>query len=143
MIIVDTNIISELMRREPAAAVVDWFNSANPDMLWTSTVVTMEVRFGLETMPAGKRRSMLTGAFEDMLELMFAERILDFDEAASRITASLMARRKQSGITIDLRDSMIAGTALSRRAVLATRNVKHFADVAIQIVNPFEKIQNN
>jgi toxin FitB len=143
MIIVDTNIISELMRLEPAAAVVDWFNSANPDMLWTSSVVTMEVRFGLEAMPAGKRRSALTNAFEEMLELMFAERILDFDETASRTTASLMARRKQAGITIDLRDSMIAGTVLSRRAVLATRNVRHFTDVAIQIVNPFEKIQNN
>jgi toxin FitB len=142
MIIVDTNIISELMRREPTTAVVDWLNTANPDMLWTSTIVTMEVRYGLECMPAGKRRSVLTSAFEDMVELLFAERILDFDEAASRITASLMARRKLSGITIDLRDSMIAGMALSRRAVLATRNVRHFADVAIQIVNPFETLQD-
>jgi toxin FitB len=143
MIIVDANIISELMRREPATAVVDWLNTANPDMLWTSTIVTMEVRYGLECMPAGKRRSVLTSAFEDMVELLFAERILDFDEAASRITASLMARSKQAGVTIDLRDSMIAGTALSRRALLATRNVKHFADVAIQIVNPFETLQDS
>jgi toxin FitB len=143
MIIVDTNIISELMRLEPAASVVDWFNTAKPEMLWTSTIVTMEVRFGLESMPVGKRRSVLTSAFEDMVELLFAERILDFDETASRITASMMARRKQSGITIDLRDSMIAGMALSRRAVLATRNVKHFADVAIQIVNPFETLQDS
>jgi toxin FitB len=143
MIIVDTNIISELMRRDPAVAVVDWFNMANPGMLWTSSIVTMEVRFGLESMPVGKRRSALTSAFEDMVELLFAERILDFDEAASRITASLMARRKQAGITIDLRDSMIAGMALSRRAVLTTRNVRHFADVAIQIVNPFETLQDS
>jgi toxin FitB len=143
MIIVDTNIISELMRLEPAAAVVDWFNTANPDALWTTSVVTMEMRFGLESMPAGKRRSALTGAFEEMLEMMFADRILDFDEAASQVTASLMAQRKLSGITIDLRDSMIAGAALSRRAALATRNVKHFADIAIQIVNPFEKPQDS
>lgn len=138
MIIVDTNVISEFMRAKPDAAAAAWLDSCERTALWTTTICTMEIRFGIESMPLGRRRTASERAFDVLLDLTFARRILGFDEAASRSAAALQARRQAKGIIVDVEDGMIAGIALSRGAMLATRNIRHFADAGIRLVNPFE-----
>jgi toxin FitB len=138
MIIVDTNIISEAMKSKPEAAVRDWLSSAAVIGLWTTSITIMEVRFGLEKLPDGKRRKDLETAFETFLAAAFDDRVLEFNEAAARSAASLQARRHRAGLNVEIKDIMIAGIALSRSAILATRNTRHFADAGIRLVNPFD-----
>jgi hypothetical protein len=137
MIIVDTNIISALMSDSLSPNVADWIDDCDRSSLWTTAICTMEVRFGIESLHPGRRRSAMEQAFEGLLNLSFSGRVHDFDEPASQAAARLQAERKRRGIVIDVRDQMIAGIALSRGATLATRNEKHFADAGIRLVNPF------
>lgn len=138
MIVVDTNVLSTLMSDGLPPSVADWIDDCDRNSLWTTAICTMEVRFGIESLQPGRRRSALEQAFESLLNLSFSGRVLDFDEPASQAAARLQAERKRRGIVVDVMDQMIAGIALSRGATLATRNVRHFADAGIRLVNPFE-----
>jgi predicted nucleic acid-binding protein len=136
MIILDTNVLSALMRQAPDEQVVAWLDKQPRTSVWTTSITVLEVRFGLQIMPAGKRRSLLIQAFEALLDKI-GQRVAAFDAAAAQHAADLMASRHKKGRPGDLRDTMIAGIALAHRAILATRNTVHFDDLAVPVVNPW------
>jgi predicted nucleic acid-binding protein len=138
VILLDTNAISEIMRPAPDVDVVRWINSQPSSSIWTTSISIYEIRAGLESMPAGRRRSALTGFFDRWIAEVLQGRIANFDEAAAECAAELAARRKAKGFPIESRDTMIAGIVLANRATLATRNVKDFADIAGSVVNPWD-----
>jgi predicted nucleic acid-binding protein len=137
MIILDTNVLSALMRRIPDKDVIAWLDMQPRASIWTTSVTILEVRFGLQTMPAGKRRAALMGAFETVLADMIGQRIAPFDTAAAQQAGDLMAVRYQRGRPGELRDTMIAGIVLACHATLATRNTSHFEDLSVPVVNPW------
>lgn len=136
MIILDTNVLSGLMRQVPDQKVVIWLDGQARTSVWTTSVTVFEIRFGLQILAAGKRRALLTEAFEELLARM-GQRVLTFDVAAAGRASDLMAARKRKGRPGDLRDTMIAGIALAQHATLATRNTVHFQDTSIPLVNPW------
>lgn len=137
MIVLDTNVLSALMRTEPDAAVVAWLDILPAESVWITSVTLFEARFGLTLLPPGKRRQSLESRFGQLLAEDLENRILHFDQAAADEAAALAGRRQREGRTVDLRDTFIAGIVTSRRATLATRNVKHFADLTVPVVNPW------
>ena len=138
MIVVDTNVLSALMRRVPDASVINWLDGQPRTSVWTTSITILEVQFGLQVMPAGKRRSGLMELFERVLTEKIERRVASFDTLAARHTAELMAVRRKNGRPGELRDTMIAGIVLASRATLATRNTRHFDDLSVPMVNPWE-----
>ena len=136
MIVLDTNILSALMRQSPDAKVVAWLDKQPRTSVWTSSVTILEIRFGLQIMTDGKRRSLLLQTFETVLEKM-GHRIATFDDGAAMQAADLMALRQRKGRPVELRDTMIAGIVIARHATLATRNMIHFEDLPVPVVNPW------
>jgi predicted nucleic acid-binding protein len=137
MIVLDTNVLSALMRQQPERPVIEWLDRQPWTSVWTTSITILEVRFGLETLPPGKRRTYLIDAFERVILESLEQRIAAFDYAAADQAADIMAGRRKRGRPGDLRDTMIAGIVLSRGATLATRNVPHFSDLPLEIVNPW------
>ena len=137
MIVLDTNVLSALMRAEPDAAVIDWLDRQPADSVWLSSTTVFETRLGLALLPKGRRRVGLQHAFERVLAEDLANRVLDFGSMAAATAAHLAADRQRAGRSVDLRDAMIAGIALARRATIATRNTKHFEGLDVPIVNPW------
>jgi predicted nucleic acid-binding protein len=138
MIILDTNVVSEIMLPKPDERVTRWLDQQPGTSVWTTSVTVFEIRFGLETMPVGKRRTALMTSFERWLGEVAQQRIAGYDETAARRAAELAADRQRRGGPGELRDTMIAGIVLTSHAKLATRNVKHFDDIASSVVNPWE-----
>jgi predicted nucleic acid-binding protein len=138
MIVVDTNVLSALMRRIPDPKVVAWLDGQPRTSVWTTSITILEVRFGLQVMQAGKKRSALLEIFERVLTEKIERRVVPFDTLAAQHAANLMAVRQKNGRPAELRDTMIAGIVLATRATLATRNTKHFDDLSISVVNPWE-----
>lgn len=136
MIILDTNVLSELMRPSPELRVIAWLDRQPPTSIWTTSVTVFEIRFGLHLMPVGKRRTIYTRGFERLLEGI-DQRIAPFDTEAAQQAGALMASRKIQGRPRELRDTMIAGIALSRRATMATRNVRDFDDILATLIDPW------
>jgi predicted nucleic acid-binding protein len=136
MIILDTDVLSAVMGSEQV--VTAWLNRQPSLSIWTTTITILEIRYGLTIMPVGRRRTMRERAFEDVIEKDLENRILVFDRAAADQAASLMAIRHRAGRPRDTRDSMIAGIALANRAVIATRNARHFDDLDLPVVNPWD-----
>jgi toxin FitB len=137
VIILDTTVISGLMQARPDARVVAWLDARPADSLWITSITVFESRYGLALLPAGKRRTTLEKAFHELLNVDLEGRVLDFDAAAADAAAELAARRQRQGRKVDMRDTQIAGIALSRRAAIATRNVGHFSDDALELLNPW------
>ena len=137
MIILDTNGLSALMRAAPEAPVVAWLDRQPAESVWITSITLFEARLGLALLPAGRRRQTLEAAFARLLKEDLENRVLDFDSAAAIEAALLAAARQKAGRPVDMRDTQIAGIALSRRATLATRNVRHFGDLKIPIVDPW------
>jgi toxin FitB len=136
MIILDTNVLSALMRQTPDTHVIAWLDRQPRASIWTTSVTILEVRFGLQIMATGKRRALLVQAFETVLDKM-GHRIASLDAAAATQAADLMADRQRKGRPGDLRDTMIAGIVLAQHATLATRNTSHFEDLSVAVVNPW------
>jgi toxin FitB len=136
MTILDTNVLSALMRQTPDTKVVAWLDQQPRTSIWTTSVTVFEVRFGLEIMPAGKRRSLLIEAFEAVLDKI-GHRVAPFDIAAAQQAGDLMASRHKKGHPGELRDTMIAGIVLARHAALATGNTAHFDDLSVPLINPW------
>jgi toxin FitB len=136
MIILDTNVLSALMRQVPDQSVVAWLDRQPRTSVWTTSVTVFEIRFGLQILAAGRRRTVLTEAFEELLARM-GRRVVNFDIAAAGQASDLMSARHRNGRPGDLRDTMIAGIALAQHAMLATRNTAHFDDASIPLVNPW------
>jgi hypothetical protein len=137
MIVLDTNVLSALMRTTPEARVVDWLDRQPADSVWLTSVTVFEARFGLALLPKGRKRVALERAFDRVLTDDLANRVLDFDHVAAVAAARLAADRRRAGRTVDLRDTLIAGIAQARRATLATRNTKHFEGLDVPVVDPW------
>jgi toxin FitB len=138
MVILDTNILSALMRDRPEPPVVAWLDGLAPESIWTTAVTTFEIRFGLERLPRGRRRTRLEGDFERLIEEDLERRVLPFDHAAAVEAAGIAMAARASGRTVEIQDVQIAGIARSRRATLATRNRRHFGDAGIPLVDPWQ-----
>jgi predicted nucleic acid-binding protein len=136
MTILDTNVVSALMNDPADERAVAWLDRQPESSMWMNSVTIFEIDFGLQVMPAGRRRTALAHRFEQILDEM-DRRIAVFDEDAARATANLMASRQKKGRPGDLRDTMIAGIVIARHASLATRNVAHFSDIAATVINPW------
>jgi hypothetical protein len=138
MIVLDTNVISALMRKQPEQPVVKWLDAQPAASVWITAITVMEIRFGLQTMPKGRRQDALIRAFGLMLKSMIEGRIASFDAEAGSQAAELMAQRKRRGRPAEVRDTMIAGIVLANRATLATRNTQHFEDLPVTVINPWK-----
>lgn len=136
MIILDSNVVSEVMRPQPEARVITWLDRQPRTSLWITTITIFEVRFGLLSMPAGRRRDLYIQGFENFLTRN-DERVLSFDAEAAEQASALMASRKTKGLPRESRDTMIAGIVLSHHATLATRNVRDFEDMGAKVINPW------
>lgn len=137
VIILDTNVLSALMRTAPDAPVVAWLDRQPAESIWITSITVFEARLGLVLLPQGRRRRALEAAFARLLEDDLENRVLDFDSAAATSAASLAAERQKAGRPADMRDTQIAGIALARHATLATRNVRHFLDSKVPVVDPW------
>lgn len=136
MIVLDTNVLSEFMLRSPNPRIIAWLDGQPRTSIWTTSVTTFEVRFGLQTMAVGRRRAALGQRFEEFL-VRINQQIVPFDAEAAQHAGDLMASRKLQGRPRELRDTMIAGIVLAHHASLATRNVAHFDDISAPIVDPW------
>ena len=138
MIIIDTNVVSELMRASPDPAVLAWFADHGADTLFLTAVSEAELRTGAAILPAGQRRDRLVGAIDAMIDQDFAGRILPFDSPAARCYAEIAAARRTAGKPIMDADCQIAAIARACGSVIATRNVKDFEGCGIDIINPWK-----
>jgi len=136
MIILDTNVLSALMRNVPDPSVASWMDRQPKSSIWTNSITILEIHTGLQIMPPGKKRVSLSEDFERLLDRI-DHRIAAFDEHAARLAAELTGLRQKKGRVGELRDTMIAGIVLAHRASLATRNVTHFADISATVVDPW------
>jgi toxin FitB len=136
VIILDTNVLSALMRERPDQNVITWLDRQPRTSVWTTSVTLFEIGFGLQILGTGRQRTVLFRAFEELLARI-GQRVLTFDVAAAGQASDLMAARHRKGRPVDLRDTMIAGIALAQHATLATRNTAHFEDASIVLVNPW------
>ena len=137
MMILDTNVLSALMQREPDSAVVEWLDRQSADTVWITSVTLFEARYGLKLLADGQRKALLEQRFDELVQLDLANRIAVFDVRAAEQAAHLAADRKARGRPVDMRDTFIAGIAIARGATLATRNAKHFEDLPTPVVNPW------
>lgn len=137
MILLDTNVVSALMRRDRDPVVVAWLDTQPAESIWTTSVTVFEVRMALELLAAGRRRRTLDQAFDQVLKEDLEDRILPFDRAAASVAGSIAARQRGAGRTVEIRDVEIAGIAMARKATLATRNTRHFEGIGLNLVNPW------
>lgn len=137
MILLDTNVISELMRGAPSPAVEYWIGRQPTASLFLSAITEAELRYGLALLPDGHRRKKLVAQAEAMLAEDFAGRIVPFDSPAAAAYARIAARRRHAGRPITQADAQIAATAVSRGAALATRNVADFVECGIDLIDPW------
>ena len=138
MIILDTEVLSAVMRTQSDPAVRGWLNKRPRNEIWTSGVSIMEVVSGIERLPAGRRRSQLLVALRQVIVQVLDGRIAALDLDAAFAAGELDARRRRAGLNIGVRDTQIAGIALARGASVATRNGRHFADAGVPIINPWD-----
>jgi len=139
VILLDTNVVSSLMQQAPDARVVAWLDRQPSESVWTSAVTVFEVRFGLEMLAKGRRRQRLEEAFARALHEDLEGRILPFDDAAAQAAGALAAARRQAGRPVEVRDVQIAGITASRRATLATGNLRHFEGLGLSVVDPWSE----
>ena len=138
MILLDTNVISELMRPVIAPAVAAYLQAQDPDTIFTASLCAAEIRYGIARLPLGRRREGLAAAFRTFLAEGFAGRVIVFDSACAEGYASIRVRREAAGLRISIPDAMIAGTALAHGATVVTRNARDFSDCGIEVVDPWE-----
>jgi hypothetical protein len=137
VILLDTNVVSALMRRDPDVTVVGWLDGQPAESIWTTTITVFEVITGLRMMTDGRRRGDLERAFDALLAEELDGRVQSFDASAALAAGEIAAQRQAAGRTLEIRDVQIAGIATARRAQLATRNTRHFSDLGITLINPW------
>ena len=138
MIIVDTNVVSELMRLSPDTRVRDWVNARAPGELYTTAVTVAEIRYGLERLPDGRRKESLLATATEVFAA-FSEFIQPFDADAAAWYATIVAGRDRLGLPIDGFDAQIAAICRTRGAALATRNAKDFRETGIDVIDPWHE----
>ncbi len=137
MILLDTNVLSALMMRKPDPAVVGWLDTQPAESIWTTSITVFEIQTGLELLPKGRRREQLERAFDELLSDELDGRIQSFDRSAALAAGTIAAARQRAGFSMEVRDAQIAGIAIARRGALATRNVRHFTDLGIELRDPW------
>lgn len=137
MIILDTNVVSEVMRLVPDPRVVAWIDQHEEGSIWITSITVFEIRTGIELLPIGRRRHTLSSDFERFLDTDIQERVVAFDTAAAEVAATLAADRRRAGRGAEIHDTIIAGIAMVAEATLATRNVRHFEDLSVTVVDPW------
>ena len=140
MFVLDTNVVSELMRPTPERVVAAWFAQWNVEELFLTAVSEAELRYGVMIMPTGRRRAMLEASMARWLGVGFGERILPFDSAAAQAYAAIASDRRRAGRPISEADCQIAAISRSRDGVLATRNVRDFEGAGVNVVNPWSAV---
>lgn len=138
MMLVDTNVLSAMMRIAGEPAVERWFDAQSPESIWTTTITVFEIRFGLALLAPGRRRDRLHDAFDIAIDDILGGRVLPFDRTAAETAAVIAARQRQIGRPVEMRDVQIAGIAVARKATLATRNTRHFENLGIVLVDPWQ-----
>jgi len=138
LIILDTNVLSDLLAPAPSVSVEAWLAGQPPAVIFTTTVTEAEILYGVRLMPDGRPRRELEAAIALIFREDLSGRVLAFDSDAADAYASIATRRRKSGRPISQFDAQIAAIALSRGAALATRNVVDFADTGVVIVNPWD-----
>ena len=141
MFVLDTNVVSELMRPAPEPAIEAWLVDRPTSSLFITAISEAELRFGVAVMPLGKRRDVLAEGLERMLTTGFADRVLPFDSAAAQDYADMAATRRAAGRPISQADCQIAAIARSRGLAVATRNVRDFQDIGVSLVDPWNRTQ--
>ena len=136
-IVLDTNVVSELIRKAPDPAVEAWAAGHALEDLFFSAIGEAELRYGAAILPAGRRRESLVSDIERMLSDAFDDRVLPFDSGAARAYADIAAMRRSVGRSVSPADCQIAAIARSRDMALATRNVRDFDGTVIDVVNPW------
>ncbi len=137
MIVLDTNVVSALMRRDPEPVVVAWLDEQPAESIWTTSITVFEVQTGLELLEPGRRRQQLEDAFEQLLADELQGRVQPFDQPAALAAGAMAAERQRTGRTLEIRDVQIAGITAVRKATLATHNTRHFENLGINLVNPW------
>lgn len=140
MILLDTNVISELMRAEANLQVQNWIEKQAIETLFLSSITLAEIYFGLEILPYGKRKQALFDAFNKEILPLFEQRILPFDEKMAMMNAQIRATTRQNGYTISLADSYIATIAKFHKLNIATRDVASFEYAGLNVINPWNEI---
>ena len=138
MIVLDTNVLSELMRPDPDQAVIAWMDSQEPAQLFLTAVTVAEILYGIARLPDGKRKAGLRERGVAMLQEDFAGRIISFDEAAAAQYAEVVCERQSSGRSIGMADAQIAAICRALNgATLATRNSRDFEGIGLDLANPW------
>lgn len=139
MIILDTNVISEVVRPSPSAAVVEWLNVQESAELYVTVITLGELGYGIESLPRGRRRTNLSVALDRFVDQAFSDRVLAFDRGAARHYGQVMAARRRQGRPMSVPDGQIAAIARQHRFQLATRNTKDFEECELELINPFDR----
>jgi predicted nucleic acid-binding protein len=137
MIVLDTNVISEVLRPAPEPKVLSWLRSVPRRDIWTCTVVLAELFSGVDLMPAGKRQQLLREKMEQLVPTLFVNQILLFDLTAARAYGPILATRQAKGRPIDEIDAQIAAIIKVNGAALATRNIRDFEHCGVPLINPW------
>lgn len=137
MILIDTNVISELMRSTPAATVLEWFGRQDARTLYFSAVGEAELRRGVAILPAGRRRDHLLSEIDGMIKEDFVGRVLPFDSAAAVAFAAIFADRRTAGRPISFPDCQIAAIARANGAAISTRNTSDFEGCGVKVIDPW------
>lgn len=137
MILLDTNVISAMIRTPPDGQVLAWVDRHKRVDVWTTSITVMEVETGLGRMASGAKHRALLQGWHDLCEIGLGGRVAAFDIEAAHQAAQLANERERTGFVIDVRDTQIAGIALAHQATLATRNIRHFQDLETPVINPW------
>ncbi len=138
MIVLDTNVISELMRPAPEPGVTSWVDSLDVSDVLLTAVTAAELMYGVARLPNGRRRRELRAKVDGLLAEDFRDRILPFDALAATHYADIVADRERHGLQISMADGQIAAICRNWNAGLATRNVSDFVDTGVELINPWD-----
>ena len=137
MIVLDTNVLSELMRPTPSESVHRWLAQATTETLVTTVITAAEIEYGIARLPDGGRRADLADRFEALIGPDFGFTVLPFDEPAARLAGHLRLQREAQGLSAQFADMIIAGIAAQIGAAVATRNKGDFSNIGVEIINPW------
>lgn len=138
MIILDTNVLSAMLEETDHPAAIAWLDRQDAEKLFTTTINVHELHFGLCKLAAGRRRARLERSITTLIDEVLANRILPLDPESARASGKLQAARELIGKPIDLGDCLIAGIAIARKAAIATRNIRHFSEPSLVVINPWD-----
>ncbi len=138
MILLDTNVVSETMRRLPEPRVIDWLNAQAAQTIYLSTVSLAELLLGIAVLPDGRRKTDLASSLAERTAKLFGERLVPFDAPSARAYAALVSRARAAGRAVGVTDGLIAGIAFAHSLTVATRDVTPFIAAGVSVINPWD-----